>query len=247
MGLKKWLGKKRSKGIVKTRERLNERLHSPYRKPDGSYDYWVYDKRGKKLYYDWDAATSDIVKGGAELKKQRELELNKKRDKIKAERNKALDDMNSIVNFITFVGGIVFRNHPAGQIITGIKLFKPIVNMIFGRRSKGMKLDQLTHLSQDTGEVLLLICELGNGLGAAAEDGKISLTDAVHLTGAVKALPAAVSGAAKFSLDTDAERDEAIAFVKANFDIPQDKIESMIETGLVAIEKLVEVIKLFKK
>lgn len=247
MGLKKWLRKKRSKGIVKTRDKLADKLQSPYRKENGSYDYWVYDKRGKKLFYDWDAATSDIVKGGAKLKKDRELEQNKKRAKIKAERNRALDDMNNIVNFITFVGGMVFRNHPAGRIITGIKLLKPIVNMIFGRRSKGMKLDQLKFLSEDTGEVLLLICELGNGLGAAAEDGKISLTDAVHLTGAVKALPAAVSGAAKFSLDTDDERNEAIAFVKANFDIPQDKIESMIENGLVAIEKLVEVIKLFKK
>ena len=163
------------------------------------------------------------------------------------ERDKVVSSLNSIINFVTFAGSILLRNHPAGKIITAIKLLKPLFNLVTKQKEPTMKLEDLKHLDTDTAEALLLVCHLGNAMGKSAEDGKLGIDDAIHFMSVVKAAPAAFSGIKNFGLESDDERDEAVEYVKAHFDIPQDKLEGMIESGLVAAEKLYEIVELFKK
>lgn len=94
-------------------------------------------------------------------------------------------------------------------------------------------------------EILTLIAEIGNGLGAALEDGKLSLLDARHFIGALTASGKAFSGLDKALLELkdldNKEVQELIDHIKAELDLPQDELEQRIESGFELLKKAYDV------
>lgn len=92
---------------------------------------------------------------------------------------------------------------------------------------------------KETKEAVLCIINFANAAGASLEDGKLDLTDALKFWPAIVSLKAAVEGADKIPMEfaamNDADRDELKQYVVDNFDIPEDKIELIIEQALSAI------------
>jgi len=92
-----------------------------------------------------------------------------------------------------------------------------------------------------------ILAEFGNIVGAALEDGKINMAD----VGLLARLPAVAMGIfSAVSNVTDiraeladldpAEKAELVAIFKARFDIPQEKIEVVVEQAASLIEVLYE-------
>lgn len=85
-------------------------------------------------------------------------------------------------------------------------------------------------------EVVAFGVSLGNALGKALEDGKITLTDAgLVVDPLLKAVPA-FNGLEQVPAEladlTDEEKAELLQFVSEAFDIPQEKTEALVERGL---------------
>ena len=94
---------------------------------------------------------------------------------------------------------------------------------------------------KETKEAVAAFIGIGNALGKALEDGKIGLTDAPHFIAAAMKIPAGISGwksipAELGDLD-DTERTEILEFAKSEFDIPQDKIEAIVEDALALAQQ----------
>ena len=89
----------------------------------------------------------------------------------------------------------------------------------------------------DLQELIDLGLYLGMGFAKATEDGKWTFTDAVHFIPAVTKIPKAIDGIGNVMpqlLDLDAEELAALhEHVKAEFDLPDDKLELAIEKGLL--------------
>lgn len=105
--------------------------------------------------------------------------------------------------------------------------------------------------TKELSELIKLLAAIGNGAGKAAEDGKVSWSDALYFSEAVMAAPKAIIGidqvlAELKDLDA-AEKVQLGEQIKADFDLPQDQIESVVEKVLQAALHLGEVIELFKK
>jgi hypothetical protein len=98
-------------------------------------------------------------------------------------------------------------------------------------------------------EFLLFATALGNALGESLKDGKIDVTDMVTLWRPISTAGDAFEGIAKIleeikALD-EAKTKELAAFIKANFNIPQDSVELAVESALelaVGILKFVTLI-----
>lgn len=103
---------------------------------------------------------------------------------------------------------------------------------------------------QESKELIAFTLKLGNGLGASLEDGKLSFTDAPKFMDAMMAAPAAFQGISEVPAEMkdldEAEKAELIAYAKTEFDIPQDKVEELVEEGLslaIAIYNFVEKVR----
>lgn len=89
---------------------------------------------------------------------------------------------------------------------------------------------------KETKEALGGVIALGNATGKSMEDGKISWTDSANYLAAIMQLPGAIAGAGEIpeelkDLD-DNEKAALIAYVKTEFDIPNEKVEGIVEEGL---------------
>ena len=89
---------------------------------------------------------------------------------------------------------------------------------------------------KETKEAVSFALQLGNALGSALDDGKLSWSDTPKFMGSIMAAPAAFSGIGSVPTelkDLDAaEKKELMDYVKSEFDIPDDKIEGLVEEGL---------------
>jgi hypothetical protein len=98
---------------------------------------------------------------------------------------------------------------------------------------------------KETRELLDLLIESGNFIGKAMEDGKIGFSDAFYVLGVLKKIGPAVKGVqlvpAELQSATPEELDGLRDYIKKKFDIPQDKIEGVVEH---ALEILIRVAKL---
>lgn len=100
-------------------------------------------------------------------------------------------------------------------------------------------------------ELLAFIIGLGNAVGASLEDGKFELSELGLLMLPLTKAPAAFSDMklipAELASLTDAQKAELLEYVKTEFDIPEDKVEELIENVLKAGLALYGVVTLFVK
>ena len=90
-------------------------------------------------------------------------------------------------------------------------------------------------LSKDLRELVFFQAKLGNGIGFAVEDGKITFTDAFYFKDALGAAIPAFNGINNVKIEElkDPEaRAELVELFTVEFDIPQEEVEPLIEEGL---------------
>lgn len=77
---------------------------------------------------------------------------------------------------------------------------------------------------------------LGNALGASMEDGDLSYRDVINLWEPMRLASDAIEGASKIMGEAQAlseeGKQELVAYIKDQFDIPDDELEVKIEAGL---------------
>lgn len=85
-------------------------------------------------------------------------------------------------------------------------------------------------------EALSFAIALGNAVGKSMEDGKVDFMDVANLWGPLSTAGDAIEGADKILAEikslTEADKAKLTAYIKEEFDIPQDKLEATIEGGL---------------
>lgn len=103
---------------------------------------------------------------------------------------------------------------------------------------------------KETKEMLKFAITFGESIDKSLEDKKIGLEDAMNFYNAVLTAGDAFEGAGKIAAElsdlSQAERDELVAYVEAEFDIANDRTEAVIEEGLktaMQIYKMVAVLK----
>jgi hypothetical protein len=100
-----------------------------------------------------------------------------------------------------------------------------------------------TYNVENTKKVLGLVIELGNVTGKALEDDKLAITDAALLLNLYDEV-IAVAGTewnlipSEVTELDDADKVELCSFFSEKFDIPQDKVESVIEVSLAVVVQL---------
>lgn len=102
---------------------------------------------------------------------------------------------------------------------------------------------------KETKELIGLALKIANATGAALEDGKVDFVDIVKFTPVVGALASGLTGLemipSELSKMTEAEYKDLIEWAKAEFDIPQDRVEERVELALDAGLKIAQLIMLF--
>lgn len=94
---------------------------------------------------------------------------------------------------------------------------------------------------KELSELAEFVCELGNAMGKALEDGKLSLGDALLFVKAALAAPKALIGISEVEaefFDLDASEKQILHdLVMAKLDLPQETAEGIVESVInVAIE-----------
>lgn len=104
---------------------------------------------------------------------------------------------------------------------------------------------------KNTKELVDFAIGLGNAAGLAASDGKIDISDiALFITPLKDAGPALADMNQIIPELTDLsveERQELLAHVEQKFNIPQEKIEEVVEAGLGVLAQVHRVIVALKK
>jgi hypothetical protein len=99
-------------------------------------------------------------------------------------------------------------------------------------------------------EAVLWGCQLGNALGTSLVDGRIGVSDLLGFIGVLNGAQRAFDGIDQVAIelaDLDAaEKQEVLDLVGKEFNIPQEKVELYVKTGLLAAAKLHDVYLLFK-
>jgi hypothetical protein len=89
---------------------------------------------------------------------------------------------------------------------------------------------------KETKEALIFVLELGKALEKGLSDGKLDLADALAFLPAMTKAPGAFSDSAKIPAElkdlSEAERVELTTYLKDEFDLSDDNLESKIELGL---------------
>lgn len=97
---------------------------------------------------------------------------------------------------------------------------------------------------KETKELVAWAVKLGNAIGYALEDGKLSLADAFKfvpvLTGASEALKGAKAVPSELKSLSEDEYKDLVNHVKAHFNVPQDEIEKYVELGFEIGVKIAE-------
>ena len=93
--------------------------------------------------------------------------------------------------------------------------------------------------------------ELGEQLSSVLEDGKLKAVEILSFIDELMQLPGVVNAAADIKqelIDLDsAERAELSDYIKSEFDISNEKIESAIESGLDVISAVIILIDVLKR
>ena len=194
----------------------------------------------------WQYEQDKLNERSQEIKKEVEKNLNSGKIKLSFDQIKKLIDklklpeevvfvtklITNLVRIIEYALPLLAKFFPVTRlgyaVISGLSLLKLFLNTRLERRLKM----ELKNLDKDTAEVVIFGCELLNGIGKSLEDSTFSMSDALNFKDALMTLPAAISGAANVKLPEGEALDELVALVKARFDIPQDKAESLAEKGL---------------
>lgn len=96
-------------------------------------------------------------------------------------------------------------------------------------------------------EFATFLCEVGNGLGKSLEDGKVNWSDSLNFTAALLTAPNAIMGISQVSLEyfdlNDADRSTLNIHIATTLDLPQDKIESIVENVISVALQLNTVLK----
>lgn len=111
--------------------------------------------------------------------------------------------------------------------------------------------EEKTFTIENTKELLTAVLELGNAFGVSLEDGKISLGDLTNFIGAAQAMPAAIGGMGEIKKELgdldEAEKAELLAHAVDTFDIPQEKVEALVEVSLKAGFMILDIIAMFRE
>ena len=103
---------------------------------------------------------------------------------------------------------------------------------------------------KETKEVLEFVISLANSLGESLEDGKISYSDALSLWGPLNKIGDAIEGLNKVAYEigsmTKEDMDDLIEFAKTELELPQDRVEAMIESALEIGARLLMLVGQFK-
>ena len=105
--------------------------------------------------------------------------------------------------------------------------------------------------SKETKEVVSLFLNLVEALSESLEDGNIGLTDALNFFSTLQALSPAIEGIADVPKELaeldETEKAELNAYIAAEFDLKNDKVEHYIEQALAGVLLLADLIPLFTK
>jgi hypothetical protein len=95
---------------------------------------------------------------------------------------------------------------------------------------------------KETKDVLGFALTFGSAMGSALQDGKLGITDIPGFLPAVMKLPAAIEGVTKVPSELshldESEKEELLAYLKSEFSLPDDKIESAVLDGLKLVADL---------
>lgn len=93
--------------------------------------------------------------------------------------------------------------------------------------------------------------DLGEQLSSVLEDGKLKTIEMLSFLDELMQLPGVVNAAADIKNEVleldEADRAELLDYVKSEFDIPNDRLEAMVEAGLSTVASLMILIDTFKK
>lgn len=106
----------------------------------------------------------------------------------------------------------------------------------------------------ETKELLKFVLGLGNAAGAVAADGKVDATDLAAIMAPLMSAGPAFAGInlipAELKDLSPEESSELLAYAQQEFNIPQDKVEAVVEAALgvlVEVGKLIAVIVALKQ
>lgn len=105
--------------------------------------------------------------------------------------------------------------------------------------------------TEEVRDLAKFLVELAEGMANAARDGKWDVRDAVYFWDAVRAIPAAVTGAAEIPAelaDMDGwEAKELVDYISAELELPveYERAERITEKALALIPPLVDLIREF--
>lgn len=105
--------------------------------------------------------------------------------------------------------------------------------------------------TKELGEVVKFVCSLASAAAEAAKDGKVTLSDAVHLMPLLYALPSAIDGWDDLIIEStdldEAELDELSALVKESLDLPNDDIEEACEEAIDCAIKMYSIVQKLRR
>lgn len=100
---------------------------------------------------------------------------------------------------------------------------------------------------QNIKEAVLFVCKFTEGLVKTLEDGKFKITELVNFAGAARVAPAAIKDLKELPVEyadmDDAEKAELHEYVKAEFDLPDDKVEAFVEKAIKLGHDLADLIE----
>lgn len=144
------------------------------------------------------------------------------------------------------------RKKTAKEVITNkpirIKVTQTVIDRIMrpkpNQRMIRMKL-------KETSELVLWIAHLANTMGEVLEDGKISLLELPKFYAPIMGMPAAIQGMKELPAELKDVSKEELALlieeVKKTLDLPQERVEMIVEKALELGLVLFTIIKSFKK
>jgi len=104
---------------------------------------------------------------------------------------------------------------------------------------------------KETKELVLWVASLANVMGEALEDGKISFTELPKFYGPLMNAGKAINGLKELPAELKAVTAEELSMlveeVKEELDLPQDKVEMIVEKALELGIVLFTIVKSFKK
>jgi hypothetical protein len=104
---------------------------------------------------------------------------------------------------------------------------------------------------KETKELVSFGLSAGVAIAKALEDGKFGVIDVIKFLPVLKAAKEAFQGVDQIPAElldlSDIEKDELVQMVKSDFDLPDDKVEAMIEAGFEVALSVLQIVTSLKK